>query len=215
MPSALTIVHHPAGIDHPYEPLFEERRPRDPSGGDMVALGFLTQPGRVIETVRVDWTRNGRPQTPIFARPVQRGTDEDRWLVELGVVEGGDEVVYCLSATADDGAQAESSEFSFTTRRWRRAVRFAEVDLDKGVRRLATIASDGAPGPDLLVDASRADVTRISVTPASIPKEPEDPRDPFSLEIARCQRDPLSFTLRWQDEGTRTVAIELSAPLGD
>ena len=41
MPSRLNIVHSPHGIDHPYEPSFEERRPRDPSGGDMVALGFL------------------------------------------------------------------------------------------------------------------------------------------------------------------------------
>ncbi|CAN5530389.1 hypothetical protein BH09CHL1_BH09CHL1_08630 [soil metagenome] len=118
MASDLEIIHQPTGIDHPYEPFFQERRPRDPSAGDMVVLGFLSKPGNAVETVRVDWTRNERPQTPIFARAIQRGTDEDRWLVELGVVEGGDVVHYAFSANAADGRKAETPAFEFTTRSW-------------------------------------------------------------------------------------------------
>lgn len=117
--SDLEIIHQPTGIDHPYEPLFQERRPRDPSAGDMVVLGFLSKPGNTVETVRVDWTRNGRPQTPIFARAIQRGIDEDRWLVELGVMDACDAVCYSLSATASDGRTAQTGEFHFVTRFWR------------------------------------------------------------------------------------------------
>src|SRR5215207_1847908 len=104
-PQQLTIVHRPTGIDHPYEPFFDERRPRDPSVGDMVALGFLTKPGRLAESVRVEWTRNGRRQTPIFARALERGTDEDRWPVELGVMEAGDEVEYRVLVVGSDGSE--------------------------------------------------------------------------------------------------------------
>jgi alpha-glucosidase (family GH31 glycosyl hydrolase) len=215
MPSALTIVHQPTGIDHPYEPLFEERRPRDPSGGDMVALGFLTRPGRIVETVRVDWTRNGRSQTPIFARPVQRGTDEVRWLVELGVVEGGDEVVYRLSATAEDGVQAESSEFSFITRQWRSASCFVMIDALAMRRRFATVTRDGKSGPDLIVEDVDDGTTRISTASATDTSVFDDVIARSSLSIKRAGREPLPLTLRWQEEGERVCAIELTAPLSD
>src|SRR5829696_2401018 len=116
----LTIVHRPTGIDHPYEPFFDERRPRDPSAGDMVALGFLTRPGRLADSVRVEWTRNGRQRTPIFARALERGRDEDRWLVELGVVEADDEVKYCITAVGSDGLETSTPIERFVTRRWHR-----------------------------------------------------------------------------------------------
>src|SRR3954447_5768470 len=99
----LIIVHSPFGIDHPYDAGFAERRPRDPSAGEMVELGFLTQPGGAAESVRVEWTRNGRRQAPIGARARALGIDEDQWLVELGVVEADDVVAYRITGTSDQG----------------------------------------------------------------------------------------------------------------
>src|SRR5829696_8039052 len=123
----LTIVHRPTGIDHPYEPFFDERRPRDPSAGDMVALGFLTRPGRLAASVRVEWTRNGRRQTPIFARALERGPDEDRWLVELGVMEGRDEVEYRVLAVDPDGTEVSAPVERFVTREWHRVADSADT----------------------------------------------------------------------------------------
>ena len=127
MSDTLAINHEPYGLDGRYDARFEERRPRDPIGGDMVAVGFLTRPGGVAETVRLHWSRNGRPQTPVLARPVARGTDEDRWLVELGVLEAGDAVEYWMTAEGT-GATVSSSRFGFVTRRWRRLAGVAAVE---------------------------------------------------------------------------------------
>src|SRR3982750_1180831 len=76
--------------------------PRDPIGGDMVGIGFLTQPGRAAGDVRLHWMRNGRPQTPIQGRPVAQGNDADRWLCELGVLEAGDTIEYWVAATSGE-----------------------------------------------------------------------------------------------------------------
>src|SRR6266545_3740607 len=72
MSDRLVILHRPTGTDAPYYAGPDERVPRDPIGGDMVGIGFLTQPGRAASDVRLFWSRNGRPQTPLQGRPVAR-----------------------------------------------------------------------------------------------------------------------------------------------
>ena len=67
----------------------DERVPRDPVGGDMVGIGFLTRPGHTATAVALHWTRNGRRQPPIGGRALARYADFDRWLAEIGVVEAG------------------------------------------------------------------------------------------------------------------------------
>src|SRR6186713_168885 len=94
--TALRVIHEPHGNDARYDARFEERRPRDPVSGDMVSIGFLTRPGGVADDVRLHWQRNGRPQTTVYARAVARGQEEDRWLVELGVLDASDAVEYWI-----------------------------------------------------------------------------------------------------------------------
>ena len=83
----LTITHAPYGSGSPYVPTLAERTPRDPVGGDMVTLSFLTLPGQGAAGVALHWERNGRAQTPIGGRAHLRCDSFDQWLFELGVVE--------------------------------------------------------------------------------------------------------------------------------
>jgi len=130
----VNIVHNPYGTDAPYFVGPDERIPRDPVGGDMVGAGFLTQPGGAAESVQLCWTRNGRPQPPILGRPVAQGSDADRWLCELGVVEAGDTVEYWI--VAGDGQTIESPRYSFIARRWRRLAQVAAVEAARDTLRL-------------------------------------------------------------------------------
>jgi len=152
MPPTLTIDHAPHGIDHPYEPLFHERRPRDPAGGDMVVLGFLSRPGGAAKDIRVEWTRNDRPQTTIHGRAFSRGTDEGRWEVELGVVEADDVVTYRIAGTDANGNEVATPEFTFVTRRWTTATSAAR--LPDGRFRLRGFR--GEIGPALNVERGAA-----------------------------------------------------------
>lgn len=119
MTEPLSILHQPTGTDAPYFAGSDERMPRDPIGGDMVGIGFLTQPGHVANDVHLFWTRNGREQTPIQGRPLAQGNDADRWLCELGVLEAGDHVEYWMVATGDE-QHAQTERFQFNVRCWRR-----------------------------------------------------------------------------------------------
>src|SRR5215207_8551813 len=203
-PQQLTIVHRPTGIDHPYVPFFDERRSRDPSAGDMVALGFLTRPGKLAESVRVEWTRNGRRQTPIFARALERGTDEDRWLVELGVMEGGDEVEYHIHVTGSDGSEASTDSEPFVTRSWYRAT-----------------GSTGGPRPELSLTVERSgeqgglrfalDSGLRSTANAALP--PVEGDSSGVLCLPRRGGEPIPVTVRWQEEAGRITAVELTGPL--
>ena len=225
----LAIVHRPTGIDHPYEPYFDERRPRDPSAGDMVTLGFLTTPGRLAESVRVDWTRNGRPQTPIFARALERGADADRWLVELGVVEGGDTVDYRMTTSGPDGATAGTPSHRFVTRAWHTGTSL--VMDEAGLATLTDARSDARL--TLRIEGDRNGGTRVSL----ISVEPgrtycvRSESDPITrggaihrahagdtklggaLLLRRTNREPLPLTVRWQEEAGQVTAIELTGPL--
>jgi hypothetical protein len=164
--TALTVVHEPHGLDGRYDARFEERRPRDPVGGDMVSIGFLTRPGGLAIDIRLHWCRNSRPQTTVLARPVARGTDEDRWLVELGIVEAGDAVEYWISATGA-GETAVSPRFGFVTRRWRRLAGIAATEqTDEGVW-LAMLGEGGLVGPRL--DLNGKGVVRLSIGPHPLP----------------------------------------------
>ena len=148
MSSRLSIVHAPTGSDHPYQVVPEERTPRDPVGGDMVSIGFLTTPGGAAKGVRFYWERNGRPQTPVHGRPVSVGQDNDRWLVELGVLEAGDTVEYWMVADGGD-ATVESPRYRFATRRRRTLAGISALEeMPEGLL-LSTLASDGNPGPTL------------------------------------------------------------------
>jgi alpha-glucosidase (family GH31 glycosyl hydrolase) len=215
VPSRLTIVHSPCGIDHPYEPSFEERRPRDPSGGDMVALGFLTQPGGAAESVRVEWTRNGRPQTTIGARPLALGTDEDRWLVELGVVEASDAVTYQVIGTTADGTEVATPEFRFATRRWHTAARIAPCDAHG---RFSLIGANGEHGPVLSLTQAE-DTCLVVFEPAF-----DDHASDRHIQGADIQEflgevfDPSGArapAIRWQTEGDRLTAIEVTGALSE
>jgi alpha-glucosidase (family GH31 glycosyl hydrolase) len=148
MSSRLSIVHAPTGSDHPYQVVPEERTPRDPVGGDMVSVGFLTTPGGAAKGVRFYWERNGRPQTPVHGRPVSVGQDNDRWLVELGVLEAGDTVEYWMVADGGD-ATVESPRYRFATRRRRTLAGISALEETPQGLLLSTLASDGNPGPTL------------------------------------------------------------------
>ena len=143
-----TIVHAPHGTDHPYQAGPEERTPRDPVGGDLVSVGFLTTPGGAAHAVRLFWARNGRPQTPVHGRPLAVGQDHDRWLVELGVLEAGDRVEYWMRAEGVAGP-VESPRYQFATRRRRALAAISAVDETPDGLRLATLAADGQAGPPL------------------------------------------------------------------
>ncbi|MBK8048753.1 MAG: hypothetical protein IPK16_17490 [Anaerolineales bacterium] len=69
---SLTILHAPHGAGAHYFVEMEERVPRDPVGGDMVTIGFLTKPGNRGAEVALHWVRNGRQQPPIGGRALAR-----------------------------------------------------------------------------------------------------------------------------------------------
>lgn len=220
MSAPLTIVHRPTGIDHPYEPFFDERRPRDPSVGDMVVLGFLTTPGSIADSVRVDWTRNGVAEAPIFARALSRGDDEDRWLVELGVVEAGDVVTYQISAVDPRDGSPVAGTFGFSTRIWHTAS-FAEVTSgDAGTARVQIRDAGGARGPDLVIDAEpNGAETTFRFEPASNGARatgnlPSLIDERGRLHLPRANGEALVVTIRWQEESGRLCAIELTGGLG-
>jgi alpha-glucosidase (family GH31 glycosyl hydrolase) len=211
--STLTIVHSPHGIDHPYEPSFEERRPRDPAGGDMVALGFLTEPGGAAESVRVEWARNGRKQTAIGARALSRGTDEDRWLVELGVVEAGDAVTYRIIGATVDGTETATPEFTFTTRTWHTATQAIRLG---GQDRYSLIGSDGAPGPTItVVNDERGH--RFAIRQGDVSAYPDEAGTINIGELLDLGAGPDSaiVAMRWQEEAGRLTAIDLIGTLAD
>jgi len=223
VPTEVSIIHLPAGIDHPYEPYFEERRPRDPSAGDMVALGFLTRPGNTAESVRVDWTRNGKPQAPIFARAIQRNAAEDRWLVEIGVVEAGDDVEYRITARTEGGRPQDATPpFRFKTREWASAADWHVSTTPDGRQALVSMRSTDQPGITLAVSSNlESNVVRVELV-APLEMTPNSAKsiervqigdNGASLNIIRDGQPPLPFTVRWQIEGDAIVALELTAPL--
>jgi alpha-glucosidase (family GH31 glycosyl hydrolase) len=235
MTEQITIVHSPYGTDAPYFAGPEERAPRDPVGGDMVGVGFLTAPGRAAEMVRLHWTRNGRPQTPILGRPVAQAADADRWLVELGVVEAGDTVEYWIVASA--GGQAiESPRYRFTARRWRRLATITAAEHIDGDIRLETLGDDGRPGPTLTIRrTSVGQMLQVRIGPAAppatnapAPAAAVDLRgDGVALRIQSATGQmlfsgipdddaapPIALTMRWLEEGDgRLAAVELVGPL--
>ena len=230
MSERMTITHEPTGTDAPYFAGPDERTPRDPQGGDMVGIGFLTQPGRAAQDVRLCWTRNGRPQTPIQGRPVALGNDADRWLCELGVLEAGDTVAYWMVATSGD-QRVETPHYYFGVRRQRRLVGITAAALHGHGWALATRADDGSAGPTITVARIQDGRTvQIAVGGATLADatEPVDPllalrstgglleidtaRGRFSLET-HAGRVPLS--LRWLEESDGSLAaVELVGELG-
>lgn len=228
MTQPLTIVHAPFGTDHPYLAGAEERTPRDPVGGDMVSVGFLTTPGGAARSVRLEWTRNGRVQTPVHGRALSVGQDHDRWLVELGVLEAGDVVEYWMSAVGD-GQRADSPRVAFGTRRMRTLAGVGGVAATGSGLNLATLGEDGKPGPALHLSSLPAEnALRLQVggdAPAgSPPAEPvewvagnalltvhPDGRITFAAGGA-----PVNLRLRWIEEADGTLAaIDLSGDLAE
>ena len=231
MSERLTFVHNPTGTDAPYFAGPDERVPRDPIGGDMVGIGFLTQPGLVASDVRLHWTRNGRPQTPIQGRPVAQNPDADRWLCDLGVLEAGDTVEYWMAASGGE-QRAETERYRFGVGRLRRISAISAAAQHAHGWTLATRADDGKPGPTLLLAlihdqqalqitvGSRAVATDAPTrTPqitlrgsdATFTVEPAGGR--FTLQTA-AGRVPLA--LRWiEDAGGQIVSAELVGALAD
>ena len=206
-PSRLDIVHAPFGTDHPYETRFEERRPRDPSGGDMVSIGFLTTPGGAAASVRLDWERNGRPQAPIFARAVANGTDDDRWLSELGVVEGGDEVTYRITATDAASATATSPEYRFVAHTWHRLAGAIVTEHTDERLTFMTVDAAGSEGPSIRVTPGIApDSIRLLVGPA------DTTVSPVAMEPSvACRNGVSTFTL---DRTTGRIGLRIGLRIG-
>lgn len=67
------IIHTPHGDGSPYVSTLAEQLHR-PVGGDMLTIGFLTEPGDAGTAAALHWTRNGRAQTPIGGRAQARYT---------------------------------------------------------------------------------------------------------------------------------------------
>ena len=226
MSQPLTIVHSPCGTDHPYLAGAEERIPRDPAGGDMVSVGFLTAPGGAAQSVRLEWTRNGRPQTPVHGRALSLGQDYDRWLVELGVQEAGDEVTYWMSAEGES-QHALTPRFQFGTRRVRTAAAWDIVQNAPAGLILAPIDEHGRPGPALTIAPLATEATwQLSLGgesaagerlagPVGWPAADDawtvypDGRITFA-----ATRGPVSLRLRWVEEADGTLAgLDLSGEL--
>jgi len=229
----LAIVHTPFGSDHPYETRFEERRPRDPVGGDMVSVGFLTTPGGAAASVRLDWTRNGRPRAPIHARAVANGTDEDRWLSELGVVEGGDEVSYRITATDASGVSVVTPEERFVAHSRHRLSGVFVLEHRDDRLLFQAMDADESRGPTVSVRAGAVpDTIRITVgmTAGAMPEievvVPVEFRSgvcTFSLDkltgelgLRVGERTIAPITLRWfEGANGEVVRVDLTGPLGD
>ena len=113
-------------------------------------LGLAFSRSWAAQDVRLCWTRNGRPQTPIQGRPVAQGNDADRWLCELGVLDAGDVAAYWMVVTGDD-QQAETPRYHFSVRRQRRLARITAVAPHGQGRALATCADDSNTGPTITV----------------------------------------------------------------
>ncbi len=230
MRPGLQIIHHPYGTDAPYFSGPDERTPRDPVGGDMVGIGFLTQPGGAADSVRLCWTRNGHPQAPIHGRPVALGTDADRWLCELGVVDGGDTVEYWMVATSD-GQIYESPRYSFVTRRWCRPARFLVVKATHDGVRLTTLDDHDEPGPDVTVHLIQdGDAIQVQVSAGTEQQVGEVATSEMSVlhgagislsvDAASAQlrietaTHTLPLTMRWLREGDGCLAaVEFVGPL--
>ena len=219
MSQNFALVHRPFGIDHPYEPFFDERRPRDPSGGDLVALGIITRPGSMAESVRIEWSRNGRPQTAIHARALERGADEDRWLVELGVVEASDDVTYQIHGAAPGFDPLSTPEHRFITRRWHTASAVTSKTANDE-ERYGLIDSMGQSGPDL-VFTGNAETNKLALrfvrsSGDRVASRMSDPRRftaTGQLLAPTAYGDSVSVTIRWQEEQGRVTTVELTAPL--
>jgi alpha-glucosidase (family GH31 glycosyl hydrolase) len=231
MNTPLTIVHAPHGDGSPYTTTLVERSPRDPAGGDMVTLAFLTTPGRADCAVTLCWTRNGRAQTPIGGRAQLRCESFDQWLFELGVVEAGDAVTYWLVATVA-GEQVESEHFAFVTRRLRRLAGFANVQEDAGQVNATLLNEHGRPGPRLAL-STPADGALIRL---AVEQQPANDTEldaaagewvvvaPGGLQLAAAGgqvhlRWPargldLPLQMRWLEEGDGALAaVEIAGPL--
>jgi len=228
-----TIVHAPHGTDHPYLAGPDERAPRDPAGGDMVSVGFLTVPGGAARAVRLCWTRNGRPQTPVHGRPLATGHDHDRWLVELGVLDAGDAVEYWMVAEGEAGP-VESPRFRFAARR-RRALAGVSAVAETGEGLLlATVGDDGRPGPALALRRLPAGLQLALGGEAGASPDSWQPVDgeaalgvaagAAGLSVApatgrlsyRAGAETLGLRLRWLEEADGALAVvELSGELAD
>jgi alpha-glucosidase (family GH31 glycosyl hydrolase) len=228
----LQIIHHPYGTDHPYLPGPDERTPRDPIGGDMVGIGFLTMPGRAAETVRLCWNRNGRRQAPIFGRPVALGSDHDRWLVELGTIEAGDTVDYWIEVEGA-GSRIATPHYTFVARRWRRLAGLtATAETANGLHG-QTIGDDGQPGPLITLQRLATGGVQIGLGEQVEDSQAWEPLAAATVAVAdsgaqlaidgrdgrlRVQfaNHPLTLRLRWLEESDgRLVAAELSGDLAD
>ncbi len=223
MRQRLTIRHRPTGTDAPYFAGPDERTPRDPIGGDMVGIGFLTQPGGAATDVRLCWTRNGRPQTLIQGRPVAQGNDADRWLCELGVIEAGDQVDYWIVATGNDD-RTQSDLFTFAARRWRTLGAIIGASPQRDGWTLATRAADGAAGPTLqvtILDGSQG--FRCTVGAAGTADGRTEQPIQLRAETATLTIDPdtarvvlvsgdqqIPLAIRWLEDGDGALAaVEL------
>ena len=227
MSERLSILHAPFGTDHPYQAGADERIPRDPTGGDMVSVGFLTTPGGAASGVRLFWTRNGRPQTPIHGRPLSTGRDHDRWLVELGVLEAGDEVEYWMVAEGAAGP-VESPRYRFAARRRRSLAGVTAVAETADGLLLATAAADGGPGPALALRRLPEGLQLVLGGPAPTGGAPPETVSVTGGE-ARLELDAatgwLRYTaggetvglrLRWLEEADGALAaVELAGELAD
>ena len=223
----LTIVHVPHGTDHPYLAGAEERSPRDPSGGDMVSVGFLTKPGGAARAVRLDWTRNGIAQTPVHGRALALQQDHDRWLVELGVLEAGDRLEYRMAAEGE-GECTESPLYRFGVRRVRILSGFGAMTKRADGVSVVALDAEGRAGPTLTLRAAGADWVQIALggeaAPGPLATQPiQWATGSAALTVETNGRITLTtdsavipMRLRWVEEADGAlVAVDLSGDLED
>jgi alpha-D-xyloside xylohydrolase len=116
--TSLTVLHCPYGERHPYIPLACERLPHDPSTGEPVQLGIVTEPAWAAQKTWCEWRVAGQKElTHMDAQKSSVSQTGDIWQVILPAFRGGELIQYRLCAQAEE-QRIESQEFSFTVSTW-------------------------------------------------------------------------------------------------
>jgi len=113
----LSIIHHPAGTEDPYNFKNTERCPRHPEAGDEVALKMVTQPLNASQEAFVEYNVNGG-QTLRAEMHIETLSDGEKyWKVDIGRFGFADKVEYRF--IVKEGQNNTVSEiYDFSVRQW-------------------------------------------------------------------------------------------------
>jgi len=130
------IRHRPFGSGHPYSADTEQRSPVDPVAGEPLVLGVRTSAG--VESVELDWRRDGVEQERIALAPVPRNSRGQ-------LVDGG----HLASAQARLARSAGGWRTELTDLVAGEELRYRFVSPDQSTRWFDTVVAgwqEGAPG---------------------------------------------------------------------